>query len=416
MTFCLEKYMYNLKQFINITSVPHYEKGVWMMIVIRFINMLGYAIFGPYLMLYLNQDRGLSMTLAGLVLAFSSIGGSLIQIPGGAFTDRFGRRRTLLMFFSAGLLVNTATTVIISISSPIWLFGTIYVLSGFIWGMTQPAIMAVITDLTPKENLTEAYAMSQLVSNVGWIIGPITGGLMFSHLPFTYLYGTTIVIGVLNLVLTSAFLTDSFTGKKEATGTSNTFTFVADKSLLTYTLLALLVFIVYCQLGGVYSVFMVEQLGFNTTQYGVILTINGILAVVFQYPVTRWVATRLDDKKALLAGCILFCLSYLSLSWITGYGWLVAAVVVFTAAELFFVPSMSSIVGKLAKPEERGRYMGLLGTGTGLGIAIAPLLGGALYDVSQGTALFLWGPMALITFIAAMGYLRWFTAYKKRLK
>jgi MFS family permease len=408
--------MYTRKQFINISSIPRYEKGVWIMIVIRFINMLGYAIFGPYLMLYLSQDRGLTMTLAGLVLAFSSIGGSLIQIPGGAFTDRFGRRRTLIMFFSAGLLVNTALTVIIGISSPIWLFATIYVLGGFIWGMTQPAIMAVFTDLTPKENLTEAYAMSQLVANIGWIIGPITGGLMFSHLPFTYLYGTTIVIGVLNLILTAAFLTDSFTGTKETTGMSHPFTFVADKALLTYTFLTLLVFIVYCQVTGIYSVFMVEQLGFSTTQYGLILMINGILAVVFQYPVTRWVATRLDDKKALFAGCILFCVAYLSLSWITGFGWLVVAVVVFTAAELFFGPSMSSVVGRLAKPEERGRYMGLLGTGTGLGIAIAPLLGGALFDASHGTALFLWGPVTLITVFASLGYLRWFAAYKKRLQ
>src|SRR4030042_3233377 len=69
--------MLQKKWLMNLIKIRRYEKSVWIMIIIRFISMLGYAIFGPYLMLYLNQDRGLSMTLAGLVLAFSSIGGSL---------------------------------------------------------------------------------------------------------------------------------------------------------------------------------------------------------------------------------------------------------------------------------------------------------------------------------------------------
>jgi predicted MFS family arabinose efflux permease len=50
-----------------------------------------------------------------------------------------------------------------------------------------------------------------------------------------------------------------------------------------------------------------------------------------------------------------------------------------------------------------------------LGIAIGPLLGGVLFDVTSGTPPLMWGAFAAIAFLAALGFLRWFAAYKNRL-
>jgi MFS family permease len=407
--------MMAIKRFAGSISFRRYNKGVWAMITIRFISMLGYAIFGPYLMLYFNQDRGLTMTLTGLIIALSGISGAITQILGGAFTDRFGRRKTLLLFFSLNLTINAILTLMVALAAPVWSFAIVYIVSGAIWGMIQPAILAVITDLTPKENLTEAFGMAQLIVNIGWIFGPVVGGFMFSHLSFTYLMSVTVITSSLCLLLSSIFRQDSFDGKKDSTSLRGIFIFKSDVALITYIILNMLVFLVYVQITGAYSVFSVKQLGFTATQYGLLLMINGILAVVFQYPVTRWVTARLGDKSALIMGSVVFGLAYLSLAWITTFGWSIAAIIAFTAAELLFVPSATSIVGKLADEDKRGRYMGLLGTGTGLGIALAPLLGGALFDASQGTSILLWGPLALIAFISGIGFLRWFSAYKKRL-
>jgi MFS family permease len=60
--------------------------------------------------------------------------------------------------------------------------------------------------------------------------------------------------------------------------------------------------------------------------------------------------------------------------------------------------------------------MGILGTSTGIGIALGPMLGGALLDASSSVPLVIWGPIAAITFVAALGYLRWFSVYKKKLQ
>jgi MFS family permease len=408
--------MLESKRFSGYFSFSHFRAGVWITIVVRFLSFFSFSIFGPYFMLYLSQDRGLSLTFAGMIVAFSSVIGAFSQILGGIITDRFGRRRTLLLFYGLGTVLNILLTLMIASSTSIWLFSSLYIISGLSWGMTQPALTAVITDLAPREKLTEAFGLAQLIANIGWIIGPLLGGYMFAHLSFTYLYGTNIITGFFSFILILLALHESFTGNKDKISFRNMISFKIDKALFTYILLNLMVYIVYVQIVNIYSVFTVDQLGFTTTQYGFLMTINAIILVVFQHPVTRFVDIRLGDKNALIWGSVLFGAGYLSLSWITGFGWSVVYILVVTMAELLFIPSMSSVIGKLAEPEQRGRYLGFLGTGTGLGIAIGPVLGGALYDGSHGASLLLWGPLALITFVAGIGFLRWFSAYKKRLK
>jgi MFS family permease len=407
--------MFNRKQLSGHFSFNKYDKGVWLMIIVRFFGMLGFAVYGPFFMLYLNQNRGITLTLAGMIVAFSNILSAVSQMLGGVFTDRFGRRHTLLIFFGLSGLINILLTVMVASSASVWLFASVYIFSGFILGMSQPALIAIITDLAPKNNLTEAYGLSQIVANIGWVVGPLLGGVMYARLSFAYLFAVTIITGALSFILVLTALHDSFTGTKEKMNPRSTFSAGKDSALLTYVILSLLVFIVYTQIVNTYTVFTVDHLGFSTTQYGLLLTINGVLAVVFQYPITRLVDTHLGDKNALFLGSVLFGMAFLSMSWITSYGWSIGAITIFTVAELLFVPSSTSIVGKLAEPEQRGRYIGLLGTGSGLGLAIGPLVGGSLLDVSGSAPIVIWGTIAAVAFIAAIGFLYWFSANRKRL-
>jgi MFS family permease len=405
--------MLNIKRLPELFTFGRFENDIWMVVIVRFITMLGFAVYGPYFMLYLNRDRGLTMTLAGVIVALANLGGAFSQTLGGKFADRFGRRQTMLLFYGINTLTTIGLTLMVSVSTTVWLFALVYILVGFVWGMAQPAANAVITDQAARGTLTEAYGLSQIGLNLGWIIGPLLGGYMYSRFAFTYLVAISIFTNLISFSLALG-MSNSFSGDKKGISLRSFFSVGPDRSLITFVLLNFMVFTVYVQMANTYAVFTVKQLRFATTQYGLLMTINAVVAVVFQYPVTRMVGSWLGDKNALFGGSLLFAAGYLSLSWITGFGWSVAAIVIITLGELLFVPSSNSIVGLLAGPEQRGLYLGLWGTSAGLGIAMAPLLGGGLFDASHGASWLIWGPLSAITFTAAFGYLRWFSSYKER--
>jgi MFS family permease len=402
------------KLFGNLT-LRHYEPGIGITIIIRFLSMFAYAVYGPFFLLYLNQTRGLTMTIAGMVLALAAFPYAFSQILGGVVTDRFGRKRSLLFFFAMDMLFNIALAVTVGAGVSVWFVIIIYIVGSIAVGLRQPAVTAILADLTPRTQLTEVYGVAQIMANVGWVIGPLLGGYLFSSFSYAYLFAIAVFMSLSCFLLTLTSLKETSAVVKEKADFRSAFTIKADRTLLTYVFLNLLVFIVYTQIVNTYSVFTVNVLGFTTTGYGLLLTVNATVAVLFQYPITRAVNDRIGDKNALVLGSFIFGLGYLSLSWIVSYGWSVLAIVIITAGELFFVPSAYSVVGKLAGPDQRGRYLGLLGAGSGVGIAIGPLLGGALFDISQGSALFMWGIIAAVAFVASLGFVGWFARYKNRL-
>jgi MFS family permease len=257
--------------------------------------------------------------------------------------------------------------------------------------------------------------MAQIVANIGWVIGPLLGGLMFASVSYAWLFALAVLTSATSLILILTALKESYPNVRQETSFKAVFSIKADQALFTYIGLTLLVFISYTQIINTYSVFTVESLGFTATQYGLLVTAASAFAVVFQYPVTRMVSQRIGDKNALFLGSLIFGLGYLSLGWITSFSWSVIAILVITVGELLFVPSCVATVGRLAPPDYRGRYMGLLGIGTGLGTAIGPVLGGALFDAAAGTPPLMWGAIAAIAIAGAIGFLWWSGAYKNRL-
>src|SRR5919198_5879328 len=57
--------------------------------------MFGNGVIGPFLIIYLHNVRGISLGLAGLIVASSSAAALLSGFAGGALSDRIGPRAVL---------------------------------------------------------------------------------------------------------------------------------------------------------------------------------------------------------------------------------------------------------------------------------------------------------------------------------
>jgi predicted MFS family arabinose efflux permease len=383
-----------------------FEPEVWVMATIEFFRAIGWSVCIPFLSLYLYQDRGLSMTLVGMIILAGGLCSAISQAFGGALSDRFGRRPILLMTALVSVFLTAGLAVLIGISAPVWAIALVYIAGRSMLTTTRSVISAMVADFTSKERLTEAYGIIRIGANIGWAAGPAIGGYLAAFLPYAWLFGIpTVTCGIVYL-LVFFFMHESSSGVSRKIDFRSMLPTTTDRAFLVFIVLNLLVFIVAGQLASTLSIFAVDRVGFSTAQYGLLLTLNGLIVILFQYPMTLALG-RIAKFRALMLGSLLYGVGYLSLGWITQFGWALGAMAIITTGEIINSPVQLSMTGELAPQDQRGRYMGLLGLSETTGVAIGPLLGGILLDAFPVDLRLVWAPIASIAFIAAMGYYWW---------
>jgi predicted MFS family arabinose efflux permease len=383
-----------------------FEPELWVVTVTQFFIAIGFSICIPFLSLYLYQDRGLSMIQVGMILLVAGLCSAISQALGGVLSDRFGRRPILLIATLVSVFSFSGLAVLIGISAPVWAIAIIYIAGRSILTTTRPVLSAMVADFTSKERLTEAYGILRIGANMGWAAGPAIGGYLATFLPYGWLFGIApLTCGIVSLII-FFFIRESSHGTSKGAGFRSMLTIANDRPFLAFAVISILLFIVMGQMISTLSIFAVDMVGFSKAQFGLLLTLNGLIVIFFQYPMTI-ALKRLAKFRALILGSLLYAVGYLSLGWITQFRWALVAMAVITGGEIIHAPVSLSVIGELSPEDQRGRYMGFFGLSQTIGMAVGPLLGGILLDAFPSDLKLVWAPIALIALIAAVGYRWW---------
>jgi MFS family permease len=179
-----------------------------------------------------------------------------------------------------------------------------------------------------------------------------------------------------------------------------------DRPFLVFAIVSIILALSIGHLGSTLSVFTVDRLGFSTEQYGLLLTTNGLLVVLFQVPVT-YLVRKISKPAGLILGTLLWAVGYFSIGWIKTFGWALFSIGMITAGEVTFSPISSAVVAESAPADKRGRYMGFFALSQTVGTSLSPLFGGVLLDRFPTEPQLLWGIIASVGIVAAAGFYTW---------
>jgi MFS family permease len=395
--------------------VSRFKPGIWYLTIIGFINSAGFSLSLPYVALYLNQDRGISMTVVGLIILTTGLLSAVVQLVSGALCDRLGRRPLLIASMVTGTVLFGCMALLIEATAPVWAIIMVYTgVRGAIM-MANPAIQSMIVDQCPKERLMEANGLVRIGGNLGWAMGPALGGFLLASLHYSWLFGVATLMRGIALFFALLTVKESFVGCREHLTFRSVFRAGQDRSFLRFTLLCLLLFLALGQMSTTLSVYTVERAGFSDAMYGSLLTLNGLMVVALQYPVTR-ALQRVTKKTALMLGSFLYAVGYFSMSLVGPYPVALAAMAVVTLGEITIAPTTLSVVGEMSPATWRGRYMGFFGLSETIGVSTGPLIGGILLDGFPNGRASIWGVIAGVALLAAIGFALWnpYKSYKKR--
>jgi DHA1 family tetracycline resistance protein-like MFS transporter len=413
-------------------------KKILPIFIIVLIDLLGLTIIIPLLSMY-AATFGSTPLVIGLLGAAYPVA-QFIGTPFlGRLSDRYGRKKILLIS-QIGTLIGF---LVLAASNSIWMLFLSRIIDG-LSGANISTAQAAITDSTTPKTRTQGLGLIGAAFGIGFVFGPVIAFLSLLLSGNNYHVPALVAAGfsLLSILATSFLFKETLPPEKRGVSSRDMVSFKAMIEALKRPLVGFLLVLMLMQqiaFGGfeqLLSLFSLNRLGLDGRGNSILFVFVGILVVMVQgYFIGKW-SKKYGEKWlihtglfVLAAGLLMTALTpVLPVPWyskaavetslsgggrnlpgetpptqtlqvpvpddshkgVLGLVWLLVAMVPAALGGGVLQPAINSTITKSVEPHEIGGTLGVSAALLSGANAIAPVVGGALF---QGVAP--WFPFAL---------------------
>ena len=360
-----------------------------------------------FLTIYASEQLGFGITFASLCMGALGLGSMIGGLLGGQLADAVGRRFVMLISLFGGAAILFAMQ---QVAHP-WLFLCLVALFALVADMYRPAASAMIADLVNEDRRSHAFALMYISINLGFAIAPPLGGLLAQY-SFDWLFWADAVTMASYGLLILFTVPETRPTPQSSIGRGPTIreTMIQlskDRLFLTFCFSTLLIGIVFMQGMSTLPLFM-RQIGISKLHFGLLMSINGILIVLLQLPLTHWLS-RFKPMSNIIFGGALIAIGF-GLNSLSAATWFIAVTIaVWTIGEILQAPFKQTIVTGLAPSRFRASYLGMFSMSYALALTIGAPLGGVALHRFGAT------PLWIGSFVIAIAAVTLYGAVYKKL-
>ena len=299
----------------------------------------------------------------------------------GALSDAYGRRPLLLLGF-CGLGLNFFAT---GLSTALWMLIAVRLVGGAMQANAAVA-NAYVADITPPEERAKRFGMLGAMFGVGFIIGPVMGGLLGAiniQLPFfvaggfamlNWLYGYFVLPESLPVERRRPFLWQSanpLTSLRALARLSGVGRLVAVVGLS-----GLAQFVLYTS----WVLYTTFKFGWGPKENGWSLATVGIMSLIVQGFLLGRLLKRFSPRRLAVAGLVSSSLAY-ALWGAASQGWMMYAVICLNVLGYTVTAALQSIISGAADPKSQGQTLGAVSALNSLMAVVAPMCGAPLLSM-----------------------------------
>ncbi|MBN1148351.1 MAG: MFS transporter [Anaerolineales bacterium] len=381
-----------------------YPRHFWTLMGITFVDRLGGSLLYPFFALYLTKRFSVGMTEVGVLFMVWSASSFVGSMLGGALADRFGRK--YIVIFS--LVSTSLSAVIMGLVGSLQAFFTLALVVGIFTDIGGPAYEAMVADMLPEEKRAQGYGLIRVTFNLAVVIGPAIGGFLAAR-SYLLLFLADAAISLLSAALVAIYIPETKPEAQEgAKPESMGRTFVGylrvlrDRVFMLFLLNCMLMVFVYMNMNTTLGVYLRDSHGVPESGYGLILSLNAIMVVLLQFPITRRIAGR-PPLLVMALGMALYAIGFAMYGLVSIYALFMLAMVIITIGEMLIAPVSQALTAQLAPEDMRGRYMAIFGFSWGIPFAVGPYLAGLVMDNLDPA--WLWYIVGMIGALATLGFL-----------
>ncbi len=411
-------------------------KRILPIFVIVLIDLLGLTIIIPLLPLYATAFGATPFVIGVLGAAYpvmQFIGAPVL----GRLSDRYGRKPILLVS-QIGTLIGF---LILGFANVLWLLFVSRLIDG-LSGANISTAQAAIADSTTEKTRTQGLGLIGAAFGLGFIVGPVIAfaSLALSGNDYRVPAFVAAAFSLLSVLLTWFWFQETHTPDTTTAGRSQAaFSLGAMVQAVTHPAVGILLVLMFAQqiaFGGLeqlLALFTLTRLGLNAAGNAVVFVFVGIIVVMVQgYFIGQW-SRRYGDRRLIFTGLAALALGLLltattprqpvpwynqaalqaelsgprslpgetpptqnvavplpsdaQTGWL-GLAWLLVAMVPAAIGGGILQPSVNSLITKRVEPYERGGILGISAAFLSAANALAPLIGGAVFQAAGPSAPF----------------------------
>jgi DHA1 family tetracycline resistance protein-like MFS transporter len=346
--------------------------------VTLFIDVTGFGIIIPVIPALIQDLTGGTLSQAAtyggwLLFAYAIVQFFFSPVIGN-LSDQYGRRPILLLS-----LLGFGIDYLITAWAPTigWLFfGRI--LAG-VTGASMTTATAYIADVSAPEKRAQNFGLVGAAFGLGFIIGPVIGGLLGQFGPRAPFIAAAI-LAFLNLLYGYFILPESLAPEnrrkfdwKRANPIGSLLHIKKYPVILGLVSSLFLLYIAVHATQSNWAYFTMERFGWNEALVGASLGAVGILVAIVQGGLIRVINPKLGPKNSVLVGLLLYALGFFLFAFATK-GWMMFAFLVPYCLGGIAGPALQGIISGQVPPNEQGELQGALTSLMSLTSIIGPPL------------------------------------------
>jgi MFS family permease len=385
--------------------IKQYPRPFWVLVIVTFIDRLGGALLFPFFALYLTNRFQIGMTEVGSLFAIFSLSSFFGVTIGGALTDRLGRRGMLIF----SLIATSFSAVAMGLVDSMQTFTILALFVGILSDAGSPAYDAAVADMLPEGKRAEGYGLLRIVLNLSVTIGPAIGGFLARN-SYLLLFLADATISLLAATILFLAFPETKPQPKEgqtvaAENLAQSFggygRVLRDRTFILFSLASLLSAFVYINMNTTLGVYLRDHHNIPESGYGLILSLNAAMVVLFQFSLTRR-TEKFPPMLILALSSLLYAVGFGLYGIVSAYWLFLGAMVVITIGEMLYAPNSRAVVARLAPEDMRGRYNAVFSYSWGIAFAAGPILAGVVLDNYNPN--WLWYIAFGLGVCAALGY------------
>ncbi len=367
-----------------------------------FLDLLGFGLIIPILPVF-AKELGAGNIQVGMIAGVYSLMNFLIAPLWGSLSDRHGRRPIILL----SIAITALSYLIFGFTTSLLLLFISRMLSG-VGSANLSVAQAYISDSTTPENRARSMGMIGAAFGLGFIFGPLVGGVIKSEFGIGALGLLASSLSTLNWFMAYFMLPESIKAKNKDQQL-RLFSFKDMFEVLQREAISSLFFInfIYITAFSMMQITAVilwkEEYQLDEKHIGYMFAFIGICSAIVQGGLIGILNKKLGEQKLLTIGLICMVFGLLSIPFSPQGFWFYpiqgTSMLLLAFGSGCATPAAGALLSKLAHENEQGKVLGLNMSFSSLSRVIGPILGGICYDIHHAMPFLSAGVLMLGCFV-----------------